>query len=127
MAAESIVDYVVTDHAKLELFRRGLSEQIIHAILFAPEERDTVRPGRVVLQSRLLMGELEEAMKVSYDKTTDTLSMILKDNTPIAESDEDKPGVILDYDAAGNLVSIEILDASKRVTETRKVEFQTTG
>jgi hypothetical protein len=57
MAAESIVDYVVTDHAKLELFRRGLSEQIIHAILFAPEERDTVRPGRVVLQSRLLMGE----------------------------------------------------------------------
>jgi hypothetical protein len=36
MAAESIVDYVVTDHAKLELFRRGLSEQIIHTILFAP-------------------------------------------------------------------------------------------
>lgn len=66
-------------------------------------------------------------MKVSYDEKTDTLSMILKDNTPVAESDEDKPGVILDYDAAGNLVSIEILDASKRVTETRKVEFQTTG
>ncbi|MEO5957262.1 MAG: DUF2283 domain-containing protein [Nitrospiraceae bacterium] len=66
-------------------------------------------------------------MKVSYDEKTDTLSMILKDNTPIAESDEDKPGVILDYDAVGNLVSIEILDASKRVTETRKVEFQTTG
>lgn len=66
-------------------------------------------------------------MKVSYDETTDTLSVILQDNTPIAESDEDKPGVILDYDAAGNLVSLEILDASKRVTETRKVEFQTTG
>ncbi len=66
-------------------------------------------------------------MKVSYDGKTDTLSMILKDNTPVAESDEDKPGVILDYDAAGNLVSIEILDASKRVTEARKVEFQTTG
>jgi uncharacterized protein YuzE len=66
-------------------------------------------------------------MKVSYDKTTDTLSMNLKDNTPIAESDEDKPGVILDYDGVGNLVSIEILDTPKRVTETRKVEFQTTG
>ena len=66
-------------------------------------------------------------MKVSYDETTDTLSMILKDNTPIAESDEDKPGIILDYDATGNLVSLEIIDASKRVTETRKVEFQTTG
>ena len=66
-------------------------------------------------------------MKVSYDKTTDTLSVILKDNTPVAESDEDKPGIILDYDAVGNLVSLEILDASKRVTEARKVEFQTTG
>lgn len=57
MAADSIVDYVVTDHAKLELFRRGLSEQIIHAILSAPEQRDAVRPGRVVLQSRLSMAE----------------------------------------------------------------------
>ena len=66
-------------------------------------------------------------MKVSYDKTADTPNMILQDNTPVAESDEDNPGVILDYDAVGNLVSIEILDASTRVTETRKVEFQTTG
>ena len=66
-------------------------------------------------------------MKVSYDETTDTLSVILQDNTPVAESDEDKPGIILDYDAGGNLVSLEILDASKRVTEARKVEFQTTG
>jgi uncharacterized protein YuzE len=66
-------------------------------------------------------------MKVSYDEKTDTLSVILKDNTPVAESDEDKPGVILDYDEAGNLVSLEILDAFRRVTEARKVEFQTTG
>jgi uncharacterized protein YuzE len=66
-------------------------------------------------------------MKVSYDEKTDTLSVILKDNTPVAESDEDKPGIILDYDATGNLVSLEILDASKRVTEARKVDFQTTA
>ena len=66
-------------------------------------------------------------MKVSYDETTDTLSVVLKDNTPVAESDEEKPGIILDYDATGNLVSLEILDASKRVTEARKIEFQTTG
>lgn len=66
-------------------------------------------------------------MKVSYDQKTDTLSVILKDNTQVTESDEDKPGVILDYDEAGNLISLEILDASKRVTEARKVEFQTIG
>jgi uncharacterized protein YuzE len=66
-------------------------------------------------------------MKVSYDEKTDTLSVILRENTPVAESDEDKPGIILDYDATGNLVSLEILDASTRVTEAHKVEFQTTG
>jgi len=66
-------------------------------------------------------------VKVSYDPETDTLTVILKENTPISESDEDKPGVILDYDAEGNLVSMEILDASRRVTEARKVEFQIAG
>ncbi|MBL8541091.1 MAG: DUF2283 domain-containing protein, partial [Betaproteobacteria bacterium] len=42
-------------------------------------------------------------------------------------SDEDKPGVILDYDAAGNIVSIEVLDASRRVEEPSKVTVQTEG
>jgi YD repeat-containing protein len=64
-------------------------------------------------------------MKVTYDQQTDTLSVVFREGTSIAESDEDKPGVILDYDAEGNLVSLEILDASKRVTETRKIEFET--
>ena len=63
-------------------------------------------------------------MKVRYDPRTDTLSVVLKDKTPVYESDEDKPGVILDYDVQGNLISFEILDASKRVTETRRVDFQ---
>lgn len=64
-------------------------------------------------------------MKVTYDPRTDTLTVILKDDVTVSESDEDKPGVILDYDAQGDLVSLEILDASRRVSETRKVEFQT--
>jgi uncharacterized protein YuzE len=65
-------------------------------------------------------------MKVRYDPRTDTLSVILKDNAPVTESDEDKPGVILDYDELGDLVSLEILDASRRVTEARRMEFQFT-
>ncbi len=64
-------------------------------------------------------------MKVKYDAQTDTLSIILKDDARITESDEDKPGVILDYDEQGDLVSLEVLDASKRVSEARKIEFQT--
>lgn len=62
-------------------------------------------------------------MKVSYDARSDTLSVILRDDVVVAESDEEKPGVILDYDGNGNLVSLEILDASKRVTDASKVEF----
>jgi uncharacterized protein YuzE len=65
-------------------------------------------------------------MKVAYDRRTDTLSVILKDDASVAESDEEKPGVILDYDSDGNLISLEILDASRRVTDARRVDFQLT-
>ncbi|MGH2363652.1 MAG: DUF2283 domain-containing protein [Chloroflexota bacterium] len=63
-------------------------------------------------------------MKVNYDCRTDTLTVILNAQAAVTESDEAKPGVILDYDADGNLVSLEALDASSRVTDTGKVEFQ---
>ena len=62
-------------------------------------------------------------MKITYDRETDTLTVIFAE-TPVAESDEDKPGVILDYDAAGNLVSLEILDASQRVASPSRIEYQ---
>ena len=65
-------------------------------------------------------------MKVNYDAKTDTLTVVFRD-VPVAESDEDKPGVILDHDAAGNIVSIEVLDASRRVEEPRKVTVETEG
>jgi len=65
-------------------------------------------------------------MKVHYDSRTDTLTVIFREGVNVAESDEDKPGVILDYDQEGNLVSLEILDASQRITQTRKIEFEAT-
>lgn len=94
----------------------------------------SVRPGRDVVQSRVEIGgatylvraSRELAMKIAYDRRTDTLSIVFKD-APVAESDEDKPGVIIDYDASGNLVSLEILDASQRVTEAQRIEYQTTN
>jgi uncharacterized protein YuzE len=61
-------------------------------------------------------------MKVSYDSEVDVLRIIFN-NTPIEESDEDKPGVILHYDGEGNIVGIEILDASKRIDNPRSVEY----
>jgi uncharacterized protein YuzE len=60
-------------------------------------------------------------MNVTYDKETDSLTMIFS-NAAIAESDEEKPGVILDYDDAGNLVSMEIPDASRRVNAPEQMD-----
>ncbi len=62
-------------------------------------------------------------MRVIYDRETDTLTIILSD-AAVVDSDEDKPGVILDYDAAGNLVGLEILDASRRVKSPSQIEYQ---
>jgi len=62
-------------------------------------------------------------MKVIYDRETDTLTVIFTE-TPVVESDEDKPGVILDYDANGSLVSLEILDASQRVSVPGRMDYQ---
>ena len=65
-------------------------------------------------------------MKVTYDPEVDVLRILLRD-APIEESDEDKPGVILDYDKDGNVVGLEILEASKRITNPRSVEYAVTG
>jgi uncharacterized protein YuzE len=65
-------------------------------------------------------------MKVVYDPKSDTLTIELKPG-PVAESDEDKPGIILDYDEQGDLIGIEVLDASTRIPEARSLEFQVAG
>ena len=61
-------------------------------------------------------------MKITYDPEVDVLRIIFS-NTPIEESNEDKPGVILDYDKDGNIVGLEILDASRQMENPRSVEY----
>jgi uncharacterized protein YuzE len=60
-------------------------------------------------------------MKVTYGPEVDVLR-ILFSKAPIEESDEDKPGVIIDYDKDGNVVGMEILDASKRIDNQRALD-----
>jgi len=61
-------------------------------------------------------------MKVTYDPEVDVLRIVFS-SVPIEESDEEKPGMILDYDKDGNIVGLEILDASKRMENPRAVEY----
>lgn len=65
-------------------------------------------------------------MKVIYDSEVDVLRIILN-NVEVEESDEEKAGVILDYDRDGNIVGLEILDASKRIENPRSIEYAMTA
>lgn len=51
-------------------------------------------------------------MKLEYDPTVDALYVRLNDRD-IIESEQIRPGIVLDYDDAGNVVGIEVLSASK--------------
>ncbi|MBE0525181.1 MAG: DUF2283 domain-containing protein [Methanosarcinales archaeon] len=65
-------------------------------------------------------------MKVVYDPETDTLTLILRD-MPIAESDEIKEGLIIDYSEDNKIVSIEMLDASENVAEPQAFSYEIKG
>lgn len=62
-------------------------------------------------------------MKVKYDKETDVLYIQFCDEI-IKESDEDKPGVILDYSENGSIIGIEILDASVKMLNPTSFQFE---
>ncbi|MBP7497219.1 MAG: DUF2283 domain-containing protein [Bacteroidales bacterium] len=62
-------------------------------------------------------------MKIKYDKKIDVLYIRFSDE-PIKESDEQKPGIILDYSKEGSIVGIEILDASKHIPHPSKFEYE---
>ncbi len=53
-------------------------------------------------------------MKINYYKATDSLYISLS-SKPGADSMEVSEGIVLDYDANGNLVGIDIDNASNKV------------
>ncbi len=62
-------------------------------------------------------------MKVKYDKEADVLYIQLSEEV-VAESDEERKGIILDYASDGKIVGIEILNASKNLPQPTKVEYE---
>ena len=65
-------------------------------------------------------------MKIKIDKKSDALYFRL-DESKIVESEEVRPGIILDFDDKENVVGIEFLNISARVTneELSSLQFQT--
>ncbi len=60
-------------------------------------------------------------MRIKCDEETDTLTIKL--SARVRESDEVRPGTILDFGYDGGVVGIEILSASKFVDRTREIQF----
>src|SRR5262249_14353243 len=62
-------------------------------------------------------------MKVRYDPSVDMLYIDLND-AEIVNSDEIQEGIVADYDKDGNIIGIEIFDASERVSHPERVEYR---
>ena len=65
-------------------------------------------------------------MKITYDQETDTITIRLKD-VLVSESDELQEGMVADFDDEGNIVGLEIFEASKRVTQPQNLIFESKG
>ena len=61
-------------------------------------------------------------MKADYDRHVDVLTVAFS-HAPMEESGEVTLGVILACGSAGNVVGMEIPDASRRVTDPAAMEF----
>jgi len=62
-------------------------------------------------------------MNIKFDKEADAIYLRLSD-ADVAESDEEKPGIIIDYDKNGNIVGIELLDASKKTGNPASLVYE---
>lgn len=67
MAAEPIIDYTISGHAAYEIDRRGITAELLDQVLKNPGQRFDVRPGRVVLQSRIQESGREFLIRVFVD------------------------------------------------------------
>jgi uncharacterized protein YuzE len=65
-------------------------------------------------------------VKVIYDPEVDVLRILFR-NAPIEESAEDQLGIIIDYDKEGNMVGLDVLNASRRIENPRGVDYTVTA
>lgn len=62
-------------------------------------------------------------MVIRYDKELDIIYIRFNEKK-IEESDEDKPGLILDYDSEGEIVGIEVLNASSKMVQPSGIVYE---
>ena len=65
-------------------------------------------------------------MKIEYDPKADAMYIRLLAGE-VTESDEVRPGVVLDFDVNGRVLGIEMLDASLRTDNPRELVMELIG
>src|ERR1700730_2219365 len=77
--------------------------------------RVVTAPRRPGIRDHCLFRQ-DKAMRMRVDHAADAVYLNLTDR-PIKDSEEVADGIIVDYDAEGRIVGVEILDASKRTDD----------
>lgn len=67
LVAKPIENYVITGHATMEMTRRNIGLEIVEKVLAAPNQRESVRPGRDVAQSKIEIGGKSYLIRVFVD------------------------------------------------------------
>ena len=61
-------------------------------------------------------------MKIEYDPKADAMYIRMRAGT-VAESDEVRPGLVIDFDEDGRVLGIEMLDVSLRTDNPRELSL----
>ena len=65
-------------------------------------------------------------MKIEYDQQADAMYIRLRAGE-VSESEEVRLGVVLDFDAQGQVLGIEMLDVSQRTDNPRELAMELIG
>lgn len=65
--ANRVENYVITSHATMEMTRRNIDKKIVEKVLTAPNQRESLRAGRDVLQSKIEIAGKEYLIRVFVD------------------------------------------------------------
>lgn len=148
---KSKLELILTVHAQKMLSERNISLTWVHQAIESPSQKhaDQIDPElthtlhpitengnrvlRVVYDGRTKPWKIvtvyfdrtleRETMKVHFDEKADALYLRL-DNSKVVESEEVRPGIVLDFNEKNEVVGIEILKVKNRVPSADLKKFQ---
>lgn len=112
-----------TRHALARMQERGITADEVRGTLEHPLQRLEAKEGSMEAQGWLERDVWSAAMKFEYDPQADALYIRLAVGL-VADTEEVRPGLMLDYDADGKILGIEMLDVSKTADNPRELAME---